>query len=293
VYSSFGAAAAAARLLALDADQVANAIGIVASEAGGLRANFGTMTKPLHAGLANRTGVEAALLAEQGFTASPVALEGRFGWHQVICRGEGDLGEVTDGIGTGWAVEEGMLFKGYPCCGANHYAIDGVIRLMEEHGLTAGDVATVDVDIESRNLNEVLVYPWPASPLEGKFSLAYTVAAAVEDGAVTTTTFTDQALRRLSHQRQRIRVHARDDLPPMAADVTVTTTDGRSFRREQRTLRGSLDDPMTWDDLVAKFAANVAGTLPAKNRDAVVRLVAELGASTSVRGLTELLLVTG
>src|SRR6202453_3228984 len=145
VYSVFGAAAGAARLLGLDADATANAFGIAASEAGGLRANFGTMTKPLHAGLANRTGIEAALLAQSGFTASADILEQRFGWHDVICRGEGDLSVVLDGLGASYAIEEGLVFKAYPCCGANHYAIDAVIGLLRENGIGEPDVTRLDV----------------------------------------------------------------------------------------------------------------------------------------------------
>jgi 2-methylcitrate dehydratase PrpD len=292
VYSTFGATAAAGRLLGLDAAQLAHAFGIAASEAGGLRVNFGTMTKPFHAGLSNRTGVEAALLAQRGFTASAAAMEGRFGWHDVICRREGDLEVVTRDLGAPFAVEEGMVFKGYPCCGANHYAIDGIIALLRDHGLRSSDVASVDVDIESRSLTEVLVYPWPTSALEGKFSLAYNVAAAVEDGAVTVETFTDGALTRLSPWRDRIRVHPRDDLPALAADVTIRTTDGRTLVREHGPLHGSLDDPMSWDDLVVKFEANALGPLGRANVDAVIDLVAKLGPAVPVRDLTEHLQAT-
>jgi 2-methylcitrate dehydratase PrpD len=110
VYSVFGAAAGAARLLGLTATETAHTLGIAASQSGGLRANFGTMTKPLHAGLANRTGVEAALLARSGFTASTEALEQRFGWHDVICAGEGDLDVVLDGLGDGYAIDKGLVF---------------------------------------------------------------------------------------------------------------------------------------------------------------------------------------
>jgi 2-methylcitrate dehydratase PrpD len=182
VYSVFGAAAGAARLLDLTATETAHALGIAASQSGGLRANFGTMTKPLHAGLANRTGVEAALLARSGFTASTEALEQRFGWHDVICAGAGDLDAILDGLGDGYAIDEGLVFKLYPCCGANHYAIDGTIALTRNEGLREVDVDHVEVWIEQRNLNEVLVYPWPRTPLEGKFSLAYNIAAALADG---------------------------------------------------------------------------------------------------------------
>ena len=216
VYSVFGAAAGAARLLGLDADATASAFGIAASEAGGLRANFGTMTKPLHAGLANRSGIEAALLAQSGFTASADVLEQRFGWHDVICRGEGDLSVVLDGLGDSYAVEEGLVFKAYPCCGANHYAIDAVIGLLREHGIGEPDVARLDVWLEQRNLNDVLVYPWARTPLEGKFSLPYNMAAALADGEVTVNTFTDEAVDRLPSSATRCTSTRRPTCPPTA-----------------------------------------------------------------------------
>jgi 2-methylcitrate dehydratase PrpD len=210
----------------------------------------------------------------------------------VICRGEGDLDIVTSDLGRPFAVEEGMVFKGYPCCGANHHAIDGIIALMQEYRLRPTDVTSVDVDIEARSLNEVLVYPWPASALEGKFCLAYNVAAAVQDGAVTVDTFTDDALQRLAPWRERVLVRARDDLPPLTADVIVHVADGRSLVRGHRPLHGSLDDPLTWDELVAKFEANTAGVLRPAAREGVVDLVATLGPDVPVRAITEHLLST-
>jgi 2-methylcitrate dehydratase PrpD len=262
VYAAFGGTAAAGRLLGLRADQVAHAFGIAASQAGGLRANFGTMTKPLHAGLANRTAVEAALLARSGFTASAEILEQRFGWHDVICRGEGDLTAILDGLGESYAVEEGLVFKAYPSCGANHYAIDAVRELLREHQLSAADVSAVDVEIETRNLREVLVYDWPRSPLEGKFCLAYNIAGALADGNVTAATFTDGSLTRLAGLRDSIRVHAVDDLPQNGARITLHTTDGRTLHRAQLVLRGSLADPMSWAELTAKFHSNVGDAAP-------------------------------
>jgi 2-methylcitrate dehydratase PrpD len=237
------------------------------------------------------TGVEAALLTQRGFTASPVALEGRFGWHDVICRGEGDLDVVTRSLDGPLAVKEGMVFKAYPCCGANHYAIGGVLRLMKEQMLHADDVDSIDVDIEARSLMEVLVYPWPTGPLEGKFSLAYNVAAAVQDGPVTVDTFTAEAMTRLAPFHERVRLHTREELPPLAADVTIHTTDGRALHRRQGLLRGSLDVPMSWDELVTKFEANTHGHLGKDATDEVVELIAGLGSATPVRALTDRLLV--
>jgi 2-methylcitrate dehydratase PrpD len=291
IYAAFGGTAAAGRLLGLDAEQLAHAFGITASQAGGLRANFGTMTKPLHAGIANRTAVEAVMLARSGFTASPEVLEQRFGWHDVICRREGELGTVLDGLGSGFAVEEGLVFKAYPCCGANHYAIDAVLHVLREHHLRLDDVAAVDVAVEERNLRDVLVHDWPRSPLEGKFCLAYNVAAALVDGAVTAATFTDAGLERLADIRDRIRVHAVADLPQNGARVAVHTQDGRTIEHEQLRLHGSLTDPMSWEELAAKFRANTcAGGIDEDRAEDVVAALATLEKQTDLRAITEPLL---
>ncbi len=288
-YSIFGGTAGAARLLGLSADAIAHAFGIAASQAGGLRANFGTMTKPMHAGVAGRTAVEAALLAAAGFTASTEIFEQRFGWHDVICRGEGDLPSILDGLGTSFAVEEGLVFKAYPSCGANHYAIDAVLELRSAEGLTPDDFAGVEVFIEARNLQEVLVYPWPRTPLEGKFSLAYNVAAAFVDGAVTVETFTEPALARLAPAADKVRVHAVTDLPQNGARVMIRTTDGRTLHREQLVGKGSLADPMSWADLEAKFRANVTVRLSDAAAVDVVSTIGALAEQASLRPLGELL----
>ena len=295
IYAALGGAVACGRLLGLSADGLAHALGIAATQAGGLRANFGTMTKPLHAGIANRTAVEAALLASAGFTASTEILEQRFGWHDVICRGEGSLTVVTEGLGSSFAVEEGLVFKAYPSCGANHYAIGAVLDLVREHSLSADDVDAVEVQIEARNLEEVLVYDWPRSPLEGKFCLAYNVAAALVDGAVTAETFTDSALTRLAAARDQVWVYPVDDLPQNGARVTVRTNDGRVLEREQLVLRGSLADPMTTDELATKFRGNLAAALAAGRVspdavDDVISRIATLEKQPDLTALTELLL---
>jgi 2-methylcitrate dehydratase PrpD len=292
VYAALGGAVACGRLLGLSADGLANALGIAATQSGGLRANFGTMTKPLHAGIANRTAVEAALLAGAGFTASGEIIEQRFGWHDVLCRGEGDLAIVTAGLGSTFAVEEGLVFKAYPCCGANHYAIGAALDLMRENVLTAAAVQAVDVDIEARNLSEVLVYDWPRSPLEGKFCLAYNVAAAVVDGAVTAETFTDGALTRLTSARALVRVHPVTDLPQHGARVAIHTRDGRTLSREQLVLRGSLADPMTTDELATKFRGNLAGhvssgRISGDGVDDVLARIATLEKQPDLAALTE------
>lgn len=289
VYSVFGATAAAARLMGLDSERTSRALGIAASQTGGLRVNFGTMTKPMHAGIANRTAVEAAQLAAEGFTASPEAIEGRFGWHDVLCRGEGDLSLIVEGLGSGFAAEEGLIYKLYPCCGANHYAIDATLGLRRDHHIAASDVCSVDVYIEARNLQEVLVYPWPRTGLEGKFSLAFNVAAAITDGSVTIDTFTDETVVRLEPLRKRIRVHAVVDLPQNGAKVVIHTNDDRSVEQEQLVLKGSLEDPLSWEELAEKFSTNCDPVVGSANSRRVVELVATLERSDAISEITELL----
>jgi 2-methylcitrate dehydratase PrpD len=288
VYSAFGACAAAARLLGLDAATTAQAFGIAASQAGGLRVNFGTMTKPMHAGNANRTGVEAALLARAGFTASDASLEGRYGWHEVICRGGGSLEAVLDGLGTAPpAIEQGMIYKAYPCCGANHYAIDGVLHVLATHDLKAGDVTSLEVAVHGPYLRDVLVYPWPRTGLEGKFSLAYNVAAALVDGAVTLATFTDAHVATLEPARAVVRVDGDPALDKTTAVITVRASDGRTLTHRHTSLRGSLETPFDWCELSAKFRDNCAGILaPAAVADVLDRLD-DLDAQPSVRPLLE------
>lgn len=290
VYSVFGACAAVVRLLRLSAAQTAQAFGIAASQTGGLRVNFGTMTKPMHAGNANRTGVEAALLAAQGFTAADDALEGRYGWHEVLCRGGGSLSAVVDGLGVEpLAIEEGLIYKAYPCCGANHYAIDGVLALLAAEQLKADDVAELTVAIHGPYLDDVLIYPWPRTGLEGKFSLAYNVAAALVDGAVTMATFDDAHLVTLEAARSKVRVVAAADLGRDEALIAVRTVDGRTIDHLHTTLRGSLASPFSWADLAAKFLDNCAGVLPTATAEDVAGRLDRLEEQSSLRPIADLL----
>jgi 2-methylcitrate dehydratase PrpD len=183
---------------------------------------------------------------------------------------------VLDGLGERYAIEEGLIFKAYPCCGANHYAIDATIALLREAGLGEPDVASIDIWIERRNLEDVLVYPWPRTPLEGKFSLAYNVAAALLDGEVTVDTFTEPALQRLASVRGKVTVHASTDLPQNGARINVVTTDGRTLAREQLILRGSIEDPMSWAELERKFRTNVRSRIAPDAVGEVLGAIADL-----------------
>jgi 2-methylcitrate dehydratase PrpD len=178
-----GAAAVAARLLGLDAGRACHALGIAASSASGLKENFGTMTKPLHAGLAARDGVAAALLARDGFTASPAALDGAQGLI-VAASDATDTCVAAADVGQRWEIiETGITMKLYPSCAATHPALDAILDLRRAHDLTAraGRSVTVMVDAVTPT---VLLYPAPENGLQAKFSMQYCAAAALVLGRV-------------------------------------------------------------------------------------------------------------
>src|SRR3972149_3219544 len=142
---TMGAAAAAARLLGLDAEQTRTALAIAASQASGLTENFGTMTKPFHAGHAARSGVLSALLAREGFTASAQAIEGPQGYFAVLGAGKREE-QALESLGAPWKIlETGVAVKPYPSCACPHSIIDSALELRRTHNITPEQVAEVTV----------------------------------------------------------------------------------------------------------------------------------------------------
>src|SRR5205823_882094 len=158
---TLGCAAAAARLLGLDVSQTRHALAIAASHASGLKENFGSMTKPYHAGHAARSGLLAAQLAREGLTASETALEGPQGYVAAF-GGAGGLEPALDALGRTWQLlASGIAVKPYPSCALTHSAIDALLELRARHGIRPGDVAAVEVGV-NRVVPDVLAHRQPA-----------------------------------------------------------------------------------------------------------------------------------
>jgi 2-methylcitrate dehydratase PrpD len=183
---TFGAAAGAARLMGLDVEQTAVALALAASFASGLKANFGTMAKPMHVGHCARNGLLAARLAASGYTANA---------RDVFEHQQGFL-DVFNGPGTydvqraldAWAkpldiVAPGIAIKQYPCCGSTHPAIDAMLDIVRRHAPKMQDVERVDAAVHARRLQHTN-RPDPASRLDAKFSLQYVMARALVDGHI-------------------------------------------------------------------------------------------------------------
>ncbi len=259
---TLGAAAAASRLLGLDAGQTAMAISLAASQAAGLRQNFGTMTKPYHAGAACRSGITAAKLVRAGFTASADALEGRFGFMRAFSGGSGyDPEKAAASIGNRcYMVESGIEIKKYPCCGSAHLALDATAKLLAQETFTADQVDRIDVLVDF-DPPRSLIHSRPTGGLEGKFSMQYCLAAEILDGRIGLASFTDEQVARPEVQRLIPRIEMRrhpgyeGQLSWTEAynQVEVHTKDGRVLtERAERATTGALRGVMM-EDVRVKF----------------------------------------
>ncbi len=185
VFGTVGAAAAIAALRRLSIEVCRNAISLSASMAGGLVANFGTMTKPLHAGRAASSAIEAVRLAMGGMTAAPDAIEHDAGFLKAISpKGQVDLERPSDGLGRSLRIlESGLSVKKYPICYATHRVIDAVIDLARKHDLRPDNVESVEASIGVAQAS-MLRNHTPVTGLEAKFSLEFAVASALVARAV-------------------------------------------------------------------------------------------------------------
>lgn len=284
LYGIFGATAASARLLGLTVAQTTSALGIAASQSSGVRVNLGTMTNALHAGQCNSAGLAAALLARDGFSASESAIEGRNGWIEAVGGESEHLDGFLDGLGKTFAVERGLWIRGFPSCGGNHAAIEGVLGLMRQHGIESSDVAQVDVTASRQIIEDVLVFDWPRTGSEGQFSLAYNVAVAVVEQAVPHASFATDRIASYAHLRDSVVTHAAD-IAPNAANIEIRTKTGQSYALSQVGLHGSATDPLTWAEIEAKFRRDCGELVEAGQRDQVLDRVRS-GVGTTAELLT-------
>jgi 2-methylcitrate dehydratase PrpD len=258
----FGAAAAAAHLLGLDVERTAKALALAASFASGIKANFGTMTKPLHVGHIARNGLFAALIAERGFESNPAALEHKQGWLEVFNGRDTYWPErIFESWGSPWEIESvhnGL--KQFPCCGSTHPAIAMMLALVSEEGVEADAVARIEILAHRRRLPHTN-NPDPRTSLAAKFSIQYVTARALADGAVRLRDFEGNAVMEERVRRLLPLIHTSphpdmpDDSPDQfGAEVVLTMKDGRRLARRINHLvcRGG-DNPMSSEELFAKF----------------------------------------
>ena len=284
----FASTAACARLMGLTVEQLRNAFGIAGSQAAGLLRNFGTMTKPFHAGHAARSAVLAVSLAKHGFTADTSILEGDNSFLKTYAGPDGQpLDVLLARLGDPWeAVKPGIGYKRWPCCYCNHRSIGGLLQMIAEHDLKPEDVQSIEVAFPT-GTDTALIASNPQTGLQGKFSIEYVAAATVLDRKVTLETFTDVMVQRpqvraLMAKVKRLHV---DDGKVYSGttgynDLTVKTTRGELKMHIDKTP-GSPAWPMSAAERDEKFidcAARVLGEQGARK---------SLGLVSGCRGLAD------
>ncbi|OGL00345.1 MAG: hypothetical protein A3E31_10905 [Candidatus Rokubacteria bacterium RIFCSPHIGHO2_12_FULL_73_22] len=288
---TLGCAAAAARLLRLDVEQTRHALALAASHASGLKENFGSMTKPYHAGHAARSGVLAAQLAREGFTASATALEGRQGYAAAFGAAHA-LDPACEALGRRWQIlASGIAVKPYPSCALTHAAIDALLDLRARHGFGADDVAAIEVGV-NRVAPDVLAHTRPATPLERKFSMQFCAAAAAAEGRVDLASFADAepaaAVRALMARVAMVVDPALpDELEQHAwSRVTVRLRDGRTLASPPRGAQGHPATPLSAEALRAKFLGCATRVLGGEEAEGVAMLLEHLEDVPDIRALT-------
>lgn len=263
IFGSLGAAAACASLRGLDAEKATIAIAVSASQSSGLVSNFGTMTKPFHAGLAAHAGVASARLAELGFTAALDALEHAPGLLAAVSpSGRIDVDSPVR-AGKEWQIcgSNRIGIKQYPMCYCTHRTLDGMLDLLQREKVDAGDVERVTISYSPRNVT-ILRNHQPQTGLEAKFSIEFAAASALIAGRAGLSELSDDFVRRPDVQAlmQRVTATANTQLDPQRPghslydQVVIETRNGRRLDSGPiRHIRGDPNLPLERDELWVKF----------------------------------------
>ncbi len=293
---AIAAGAGAARLLGFDHEQTRRTLGIAASQAAGLRENFGTMTKPFHAGRACESGVVAAEFARLGFTATPIILEAGRGFFKAA--GGGYDAQAIDGkLGNPWTFAfPGVSIKPHPSGSLTHPGMGLMLALILKHDIRPAQVKKVAVGVNRQNIN-ALIHNRPTNELQAKFSMQFCMAILLLLRKAGLAEFTDEVVNRpdVKAMIEKIDygVHPEAEAAgyeKMTTIIDIELTDGRKISGRADFGKGSPANPMSDDELANKFRECAAwGKLPKASAEQVIELVLGLDKLKNIRALTKLL----
>lgn len=280
---TIGAAAACARLLGLDADKTTMALGLAASQPIGLREQFGTMTKPFHPGGAAKAGLMSALMAREGFTASPRSIEAPRGFAQVVST-KFDWNEISGELGERFEISFNS-YKPFACGIVIHPSIDACVQLRDK-GVTPENLERLDLRVHSLVL-ELTGKKEPADGLQGKFSVYHGCAAGLIFGRASEDEYADEIVNREDVVATRRKVVATVDagIEEAAVEATAILKDGTTVHVRVDHAIGSLQRPMSDADLVAKFSAMSHPILGEEKTRKLVDMCWNLASAADVRAL--------
>ena len=293
---TIAAAAGVAHLLGFNEEQTRRALAIAASQAAGLRENFGTMTKPFHAGRACESGVVAADFARLGFTATPVILEAGRGFFKAAGGGY-DPGAIVGKLGKPWTFAfPGVSIKPHPSGSLTHPAMGLMLDLIAKHDIKPEQVKRVAVGVNRQNVN-ALIHNRPTTELQAKFSMQFCMAILLLRRKAGLAEFADEVVNRpdvkAMIEKVDYAVHPEAEAAgyeKMTTIIDIDLVDGRTISGRADFGKGSPANPMTDDELANKFRECAAwGRLPKASADQVVDLVFNLERLKNVNQLTQLL----
>jgi 2-methylcitrate dehydratase PrpD len=252
-----------------------------------VREQFGSMTKPFHPGAAARAGLTSALMAKHGFTSSMKAIEAPRGIAQTYST-KCAWNEITDELGERFEISFNT-YKPFACGIVIHPSIDGCVQLRNAHSLRADDIARIDLRVHPLVL-ELTGKTSPCTGLEAKFSVYHACAAGVMFGQAGETEFSDEVIVRPDVITLRGRIHAVVDarIDEASADVTVTMNDGHAHHVFVEHAIGSLERPMSDDDLARKFHGLVDPILGAARADELIAHSMRIASADNLRSLAAL-----
>jgi 2-methylcitrate dehydratase PrpD len=281
---AFVAAATAGRLLRLDASRMQHALGIAGSMGSGLMAaQEGAMVKRLHAGRAAQAGVLAALLAKRGFTGIADIVEADYGGFLSSFSRTPNVDRLTDGLGTVW--EAGKVgFKMYPNVTSIHAALDAVQSIIFDEGVTAAEIKEIHVGCSHVTFVHTAWRYHPAGVTAAQMNMYYGLSVMAMRGNVSIADYSESAITdpEILAFIPRIKIAVDPEIENRepsyrhAARVAVSTTDGRTFKREILHRRGSPENPVSHNDVERKFEANVRGLASSSAIDRLKCLAAQL-----------------
>ncbi len=295
---SFGSAATCSKLGGLNAEQTAYAMGIVAAEGGGLRENFGSMTKPFHAGHAAENGTVAADLAAIGWTAADDILEAPLGFFHAAGGGF-DPASIVDRLAKPWTfVNPGVSIKPYPCGSLNHPAMGEFLDLVRKNDIQPEQVEKIDIGA-NHSMTTTLYHHRPTTGLQGKFSMEFCISILLLRRKAGLREFTDAVVQRPEVQTMIPRVNFYVDpeaeqagFDKMTSIIRIHMKDGRLIQGRAQFAKGSPANPMSYEEVADKFRgcadfAKWAG----QKAEAVVEAVKSLERAPDVTNLTAALMV--
>ena len=315
---AFGAAAAAGKILRLSEEKMRYALGIVASMSAGIRSNFGTMTKPFHAGRAAENGVVAARLAHLGFTSDPHVLENPLGYFKILTsnftasdphivenplwgygkvREHGfNLEKISGKLGNPYAIiSPGISIKPYPSVVLSHPSMNAMLDLVKEHDLKPEDIAEILVYAGSNVVN--ILYAFPQSGLEGKFSLRFCLTCILFRRRAGITDFSDEfvIVPEVQEMMKRIKIFLDPEIEAkgyaqILCRVEVRLKDGRILEKDSGPYKGGPDNPLSEEELDEKFNSCAGLALPEKKVFQALHLLKEIEKLPDIRFLIPTLL---